>query len=137
MPTITRSEIIKRVAYRLRHQDGLSPKKVSQGVIVLLESIGDAVAKGHWVAIDYFGVFRRKVRKARATRNPKTGESLQAPAKAILTFKAFDDLKARVSNLAQVNNLAPHAPKPRPSVKARRYHPQLTARLGKLPEKPD
>ena len=46
------------------------------------------VSEGGKVIIRDFGIFQYKGRKARTARNPKTGESVDVPAKQVLTFKA-------------------------------------------------
>ncbi len=63
----------------------------------LVESIVSAVkgslSKGQDVAISGFGTFKVKQTKARTGRNPKTGETIQIPAKRKVSFKAAKDLK--------------------------------------------
>lgn len=52
-----------------------------------------AMQNGDEVKIPGFGVFATKDRDARTARNPKTGESVDVPAKRVPTFKASKTLK--------------------------------------------
>jgi integration host factor subunit beta len=54
----------------------------------------DAVQAGEAVDLRGFGRFHLRHRQPRTGRNPRTGETLQIPAKAVPTFaagKAFQD----------------------------------------------
>ena len=59
-----------------------------------IESIKKAVKKGEDVTLVGFGTFTRSKRKARAGRNPQTGEAIKIPACTVPKFragKAFKD----------------------------------------------
>lgn len=43
-----------------------------------------------------FGVFQVKERKARKARNPKTGETVDVPARLAVVFKAGKEMEERV-----------------------------------------
>jgi integration host factor subunit beta len=45
-----------------------------------------------------FGAFSVRQRNARRGRNPRTGEAVEVPAKAVPFFKAGKELRARVNN---------------------------------------
>lgn len=45
-------------------------------------------ADGTKITVKDLGTFKRVLKAARVGRNPKTGESVQIPAKSVLTFKA-------------------------------------------------
>jgi nucleoid DNA-binding protein len=49
-----------------------------------------------------FGVFEIKQRKPRRARNPKTGEAVSVPARAIVTFKPGREMAERVARLSGV-----------------------------------
>ena len=53
----------------------------------------ELVKQGCEVVLHKIGKFYPKERAARATRNPKTGEPLQVPAKTGFKFKANNDVK--------------------------------------------
>ena len=55
------------------------------------------VAKGQKVQITGFGAFESRKRKKREGRNPRTGESVNVPAKRVPFFKASNELKASLN----------------------------------------
>ncbi len=70
-------------------------KKQAQEIVdTVLDSIRESLKKREDVAISGFGTFRVKQTKARTGRNPKTGETIQIPAKKKIAFRASKDLKA-------------------------------------------
>ena len=70
-------------------------KKQAQDLVdTVLNSIRDSLKSKEDVAISGFGTFRVKQTKARMGRNPKTGETIQIPAKKKIAFRASKDLKA-------------------------------------------
>jgi len=58
-------------------------------VDAVLESIKEGVAKSGDVTVAGFGKFTVKTSKARVGRNPRTGESIQIPAKESVKFKPY------------------------------------------------
>ena len=71
-------------------------KAASQAVDVVLDSITAALKKGDSVSIAGFGTFKVSQRKARAGRNPRTGETIQIAARTVPVFKAGAGLKNAV-----------------------------------------
>lgn len=90
---MTRSELIERLA-------GLFPKLLlkdtEQSLMLILGAMSEALGRGDRVEIRGFGSFSANHRKPRTARNPKTGESVQVPAKAVPHFKAGKELRGRV-----------------------------------------
>lgn len=90
---MTKSELIERMAMKypdLRAQD------VEEAVKLMIERICQSLEKGDRVEIRGFGSFSLHFREARIGRNPKTGESVQVPAKSIPYFRAGKELRERV-----------------------------------------
>ncbi|MBV7434923.1 integration host factor subunit beta [Cardiobacteriaceae bacterium TAE3-ERU3] len=90
---MTKSELIERLAMRypeLRAQD------VEETVKLMIEKICQSLEKGDRVEIRGFGSFSLHYREARVGRNPKTGESVEVPAKSIPYFRAGKELRERV-----------------------------------------
>jgi len=69
-------------------------KEAGQIVDTILDSIKNSLRKKEDVAISGFGTFRVKQTKARTGRNPKTGETIQIPAKKKIAFRASKELKS-------------------------------------------
>ena len=69
-------------------------KKAAQEIVeALWDAIKGSLKKKEDVAISGFGSFKVKQTKARQGRNPKTGETIQIPAKRKVAFKASKELK--------------------------------------------
>lgn len=62
----------------------------------ILEAVTRALCKGEDVTLVGFGTFCVRDRKARAGRNPKTGEPLHIAASKVAAFKAGKLLKDAV-----------------------------------------
>ena len=70
-------------------------KKEAQEIVeTVWDSIKSSLKKREDVAISGFGTFRVKQTKARTGRNPKTGETIQIPAKKKIAFRASKELKS-------------------------------------------
>lgn len=90
-----RSELVARLADKYSH---LQPHDLEKAVSVILDEIADALARGDRVELRGFGAFSVRQRDARRGRNPRTGETVQVPAKAVPFFKAGKELRARINN---------------------------------------
>ena len=90
---MTKAELIAEVA-----KAADLPKKDSEIIVnTVLKSIVDALHRGEKIELRGFGSFRLRNRRARAGRNPKTGESVQVPAKSIPYFKPGRELKELIN----------------------------------------
>ena len=94
---MTKSELVRHVAERLRH---LTQRDAEIIVDTIFESMGDALIKGEHIEIRGFGSLRVKDRDARQGRNPKTGESVQIPAKKLPLFRIGRELNERINQKA-------------------------------------
>ena len=69
---------------------------------VIVDTIFDSVVRslrvGDKIEIRGFGSFRTRQRKPRVSRNPKTSERVDVPAKKIPFFKPSKELKDLVNN---------------------------------------
>ena len=61
-----------------------------------VETVTGAIANGEKVSIVGFGNFERKRREARKGRNPRTGETINIPAKKYPAFSPGKGLKDKV-----------------------------------------
>ncbi len=89
---MTRENIVSIIC----KQTFISRGAVNHIVDVMLDSIGDALARGEKVQFTGFGTFEPKKRNARVGRNPHTKEAVPIPARIIPSFKAGKDLNAKV-----------------------------------------
>ena len=91
---MTKSELIELLA---RRQEHLPPRDVEMAVKCILEHMGSALSTGERIEVRGFGSFCLHHRRARMGRNPKTGESVPVPAKAIPHFKPGKELRDRAN----------------------------------------
>ncbi len=89
-----RSELIEILASENPH---LRTSDVELIVNTIFETIEEALRNGDRVELRGFGAFSVRVREARKGRNPRTGEAVVVPSKAVPFFKAGKELRARVN----------------------------------------
>ena len=69
-------------------------KEAQEMVETIWDAIKSSLKKQEDVAISGFGTFKVKQTKARTGRNPKTGETIQIPAKKKIAFRVSKELKS-------------------------------------------
>lgn len=72
---------------------GFLKKDIMQAVDITMETMADALAEGRRVEIRGFGSFSVRQRKARQTKNPKTGKIMDIPPRKTLHFTMSKSLK--------------------------------------------
>jgi len=87
---MTKAGLIEKVTERM---DSLTTKQTKVVVNMIFESIKSALARGEKVEIRGFGSFRVRNRRQRRGRNPKTGISVNVPAKRVPFFKTGKELR--------------------------------------------
>lgn len=87
---MTRSALVEKIAQKV---EGLTLRQTEIVVDTVFDSIKDALQKGDKVEIRRFGNFRLKERRPRRARNPKTGQSVDVPAKKAIRFKVGKALR--------------------------------------------
>ncbi len=86
---MTKVELIDKVAEGL----GLPKREVEKMLEKLISTIQNSLKAGQKVSVAGLGTFVVKEKKARIARNPKTGESVQVPAKRAPKFRPGKELK--------------------------------------------
>jgi DNA-binding protein HU-beta len=81
----------------LSEKTGLTKTKSNQAIDALVETISEALKSGDKVTLVGFGTFTTSQKEARMGRNPKTGESLEIPAKRVAKFKPGTELSKSVN----------------------------------------
>lgn len=89
---INKSDIDQFIADQL----GVKLADVGQITDLFLEQIKDQMSQGFDIDLHRFRTFVRTVRKARAGRNPGTGEAIQIPAKGVVKFKPWKAFREAV-----------------------------------------
>jgi len=90
---MTKAELVERIADRT----GVSKKDTGIIVNMILDNISEALTGGDKVELRGFGSFKVKSRRSRLARNPRSGESVDVPAKQVPYFKASNELKGRLN----------------------------------------
>jgi len=97
---MTKAELVDRVAATLQ-----LPKYQTDTVVTLFwQCIIDALRAEDKVELRGFGSFRLRYRPPRTGRNPKTGDTVQVPAKQVPWFKAGKALRTLVDYPPAVPN---------------------------------
>jgi integration host factor subunit beta len=91
---MTRFELIACLAERNRH---LRRRDLERIVSRVFEEITSALAEGDRVELRGFGTFSVRHRTARVGRNPRSGESVDVPAKQMPTFRTGKELRKRLN----------------------------------------
>ena len=86
---MTKADLIESMATKLDLPKGQAERAVN----LMFDDIVAALRNGDKVNISGFGTFAVSARKARAGRNPKTGETIQIAASKSAKFKAGKSLK--------------------------------------------
>ncbi len=90
---VTKAELVAQVAKRA----GLKKADAEKAVNAFIETVKDNLGKGKGVRIIGFGTFAVRQRKARKSRNPRTGQPITIPATKVPAFKPSASLKALVA----------------------------------------
>jgi DNA-binding protein HU-beta len=76
---------------------GLSKSKTNEVIDAFVESVTDSLKKGEKVTLVNFGTFNISERDSRSGRNPKTGETIEIPAKRVARFKVGAGLAKNIN----------------------------------------
>lgn len=91
----TRSELVELLGKKMPH---LGKTEVEAAVCCIIGHITEGLARGERIEVRGFGGFCLHLRPPRPARNPKTGETVQLPAKAVVHFKPGKDMRDRANN---------------------------------------
>ena len=92
---MNKAQLVEKVSVRT----GLPLREARRAIDAIFDPdphvglIAAELVEGHKVAISGFGTFEARDRRARAGRNPHTGETLDIPATRAPAFKAGKPLK--------------------------------------------
>jgi integration host factor subunit alpha len=91
--TLTRADLAESVNRHI----GLSRAEASGIVESILDHMSEALARGENVKISSFGTFVLRDKNERMGRNPKTGVEVPIDPRRVLTFRASQSMRDRVS----------------------------------------
>jgi integration host factor subunit beta len=92
---MTKSELITYIADENPH---LYQRDVERIVATIFDEISSALSRGDRVELRGFGAFSTKQRGARIGRNPRTGKTVNVPAKPVPYFKTGKQLRDKLNN---------------------------------------
>ena len=92
---MTKAELVDHVAAAVQ-----LPKSQTDAVLTQLQATMDTLQAGEAVDLRGFGRFHLRHRQPRAGRNPRTGDTVQIPAKAVPIFTAGEAFQERVQSSA-------------------------------------
>jgi len=90
---MNKAELIEEVA----SQTGLAKRTSGKAIDAIVSAMSDCLTRGEKVTLVGFGTFGVRQRKARAGRNPRTGATIQIPAKRVAKFSPGKSLREKVS----------------------------------------
>ena len=85
-----RSELLQALA---KENPDLKSEEVEQIVDIFFDEIAMRLAEGGRVELRGFGAFSTRHREARKGRNPRTGETVDVPAKNVPYFKPGKEMR--------------------------------------------
>ncbi len=91
--TITRAELSEAVYQRV----GLSRTESAALVELVLKELSDCLASGETVKLSSFGSFIVREKGERIGRNPKTGVEVPIAPRRVLTFRASQMMRDRIT----------------------------------------
>jgi len=95
MVTRTKKDLVKEVASRT----GLDIVTVKENIQSMFDAMCSGLRDDGNIEIRNFGIFKVKSIPPRAARNPKTGETIQVPAKKLIHFKPGQLMKQKINDV--------------------------------------
>ena len=92
--SMLKKELVDKISDNL----DLQKQDVSVAVDIILESMAGALAEGRRVEIRGFGSFSTRSRKARQTKNPRTGVMMDIGERKTIHFTMSKSLKEALIN---------------------------------------
>jgi DNA-binding protein HU-beta len=84
------------VVARIAKDTGVTKSSAAAAIDSLLAAITRALKKGDAITFVGFGTFKTAQRRARVSRNPRTGDAIKIPKRRVVRFTAGKALKSAV-----------------------------------------
>ncbi len=92
---IVKSKLLKQLS---ENYPNFLKKDLEKFTNIILKEIKNTLKRGERVELRGFGIFSSKTQKARISRNPKTGEKVNTPAKKTIHFKMSKEMFKKLNN---------------------------------------
>lgn len=89
---MNKQDLIAKIA----NDTGATKSSAAAALDSLLEGITRALKKGDAITFVGFGTFKTSQRRARVSRNPRTGDPIKIPKRRVVRFTAGKALKSAV-----------------------------------------
>ena len=89
----------KEIAERIQQAAGISGEQAATLLDQILALLKSTLQQGEPIAIQGFGNFTVRSKRARQGRNPKTGEPIMIPPRRVVSFQASHVLKTDVNSV--------------------------------------
>jgi integration host factor subunit beta len=86
---ITKADLVDSIYGKM----DINRRDIQIAVDLFLDELKSALLERHIIELRGFGTFEIKVRKARARRNPRTGETISIRPRGVVSFRPGRDLK--------------------------------------------
>ena len=93
---MTKADLVEQVHEAIG--PGVTKKDCAAVVDAFLNAIKQAIADGSHIEIRGFGTFKVRERRTRMARNPRTGDPVRVPARAVPVFKPSRLFKEEVAD---------------------------------------
>ena len=93
--SIVKSKLLKQLS---KNYPNFLKKDLEKFTDIILKEIKNTLKRGERVELRGFGIFSSKTQKARISRNPKTGEKVNTPAKKTINFKMSKEMFNKLNN---------------------------------------
>jgi integration host factor subunit beta len=97
---VTKKDMAKAIAEEM----GLTQVQAREIVQRVFDVITETMLNEGRIELRNFGVFEVKQRRPRRARNPRTGETVDVPARLVVTFKPGREMEERVGRLKTLPN---------------------------------
>jgi nucleoid DNA-binding protein len=91
---MTKADLVEQVAQAIG--PGITKKDCAAVVDGFLNAIKRALAKQQNIEIRGFGTFKVRKRKPRVARNPRTGDTVEVPARSVPVFKPSKNFREEI-----------------------------------------
>ena len=92
--TVTKRQLCDRIAAQTGCTQLLTKAIVQQ----FMDEVKQEIAQGNRIELRNFGVLATRLQPARESRNPRTGEPVKVPPKAVVCFKAGKEMAHRAGD---------------------------------------
>ena len=92
---IVKSKLLNQLS---KNYPNFLKKDLEKFTDIILKEIKNTLKRGERVELRGFGIFSSKTQKARISRNPKTGEKINTPAKKTIHFKMSKEMFNKLNN---------------------------------------